>query len=167
MVPQIASPSFRESVLPSDRIAVEEIVASSGFFRPDEIAVAVELVDDRLNDPKHSTYRFVFAESDGVVQGYACFGLIPCTLTSYDIYWIAVRESARGSGLGGEILRRAEAQIAESGGLRSYIETSGKAQYEPSRGFYLKCGYREAANLADYYAPGDSKLIYEKVLLPA
>jgi hypothetical protein len=50
------------------------------------------------------------------------------------------------------------------GGRRIYIETSSRAQYEPTRGFYLKCGYRQETILEDFYAPGDGKVIYVKAL---
>ena len=34
--------------------------------------------------------------------------------------------------------------------------------YAPTRGFYLRCGYYQAALLKDFYAPGDDKVIYAK-----
>ena len=45
-----------------------------------------------------------------------------------------------------------------------YIETSNREQYAPTRGFYLRCGYRQEALLKDFYAVGDDKVIYGKVL---
>jgi hypothetical protein len=45
-----------------------------------------------------------------------------------------------------------------------YIETSNRPQYEPTRGFYLRCGYRIDAVLEDFYAAGDAKVIYVKAL---
>ena len=58
----------------------------------------------------------------------------------------------------------AETHIAARGGRRVYVETSSRAQYEPTRAFYLRCGYRVEATLADFYATGDSKVILIKVL---
>jgi hypothetical protein len=51
-----------------------------------------------------------------------------------------------------------------AGGTRIYIETSHRADYEATRGFYERCGYRLEAVLADYYAPGDGRAIYVKGL---
>jgi hypothetical protein len=45
-----------------------------------------------------------------------------------------------------------------------YVETSSRDQYEPTRRFYLKCGYRVDAVLEDFYAPGDGKVIFVKAL---
>jgi hypothetical protein len=47
-----------------------------------------------------------------------------------------------------------------------YAETSSRPQYEPTRSFYRACGYRLEARLEDFYAPGDGKVIFLKVLGP-
>jgi ribosomal protein S18 acetylase RimI-like enzyme len=70
----------------------------------------------------------------------------------------------RGKGLGTALLEESERRIASMGGTRVYIETSARSLYEPTRAFYLARGYREEARLADYYAPGDAKVIYVKIL---
>jgi ribosomal protein S18 acetylase RimI-like enzyme len=139
---------------------VREIVVSSGFFSKAEIEVAVELVQVRLNKGIESGYHFLFAEEDKKVVGYSCFGPIPCTVESYDIYWIAVQEELRRSGLGVELLKKVEEKIKEMGGKRIYVETSSREQYEPTRSFYSRCGYRKEATLKNFYSPGDDKVIY-------
>ena len=57
--------------------------------------------------------------------------------------------------------------IASRGGGRVYAETSGRPLYESTRAFYLRCGYRREAELADFYAPGDAKVIFVKTIPPA
>ena len=143
---------------------VREIVVSSGFFSKAEIEVAVELVQLRLNKGIESGYHFLFAEEDKKVVGYSCFGPIPCTVESYDIYWIAVQEDLRRSGLGVELLKKVEEKIREMGGKRIYVETSSREQYEPTRLFYSRCGYRREATLKNFYSPGDDKVIYLRAL---
>jgi ribosomal protein S18 acetylase RimI-like enzyme len=143
---------------------VREIVVSSGFFSEAEIDVAVELVKERRNKGIESGYYFLFAEKDRKVVGYSCFGPIPCTEESYDVYWIAVQEELRRSGLGAKILKRVEKKIKEMGGMRIYVETSSREQYKPTRSFYSRCGYRKEATLKNFYSPGDDKVIYLRVL---
>ena len=46
--------------------------------------------DERLEKGAASGYEFVIAEDDSSMVGYACFGEIPCTVGSYDLYWIVV-----------------------------------------------------------------------------
>jgi len=156
--------TWREEPTPSDRKRVREIVVSSGFFSDAEIEVAVELVQERLNKGIESGYFFLFAEKDRNVVGYSCFGPIPCTEESYDIYWIAVQEELRRSGLGARILKRVEDRIKEMGGKRIYVETSSREQYRPTRSFYSRCGYQKEATLKNFYSSGDDKVIYLRVL---
>ncbi|MFA5816132.1 MAG: GNAT family N-acetyltransferase [Bacteroidales bacterium] len=156
--------TIRSEVIPSDPMAVENIVSSSGFFRPDEVPVAVELVTERLEKGAESGYEFVIADVDGLTVAYACFGLIPCTLFSYDLYWIATQEDYRGQGLGKIVLREVEKAVAASGGKTIYVETSYLPKYEPTRAFYLKNNYIEKARFEDFYNDGDDKVVYIKRL---
>jgi ribosomal protein S18 acetylase RimI-like enzyme len=155
---------LRDTVLPTDPAAVRQIVASTGFFHPPEIDVAVELVQEHLSRGPASGYFFLFAEQGGKVIGYTCYGPIACTVGSFDLYWIAVHNDQRGRGLGRHLLAATEKCIAQSGGRRVYIETSGRAQYAPTQHFYEACAYVREAVLADFYAPGDDKIIYGKVI---
>jgi GNAT superfamily N-acetyltransferase len=152
--------TVRTSVQPADAHAVRRIVESTGLFRPAEIDVAVELVQAYLEKGPASGYEFVFAEQKGEVVAYACFGRNSLTVQSWDLYWIAVHKSLQGKGLGRVLLEQVEQHIARAGGGRIYIETSHRADYQATRGFYERCGYTLEAVLADFYAPGDSKAIY-------
>jgi ribosomal protein S18 acetylase RimI-like enzyme len=153
---------YRDDVHPGDRVIVRDLVSDSGFFNPEEIDVAVELVEERLANGLCSGYSFIFAEYAGAVLGYTCFGPIPGTVQSYDLYWIVVRNAYRGLGLGSCLLMRSERQIAQQGGSRVYVETSSRALYEPTRAFYHAHSYYQEAVLDDYYAPNDSKVIFVK-----
>jgi len=155
---------IRRTILPADRPAIEELLGATGFFNPEEIAVALELVDDRLANGTASHYRFLVAEEGGVAVGYACWGPIPGTVAAADLYWIAVHPRSQGQGVGRVLLEEAERWIAEEGRSRIYVETATRAQYAPTRAFYSRCGYRLEAELADFYAPGDGKAIFLKVV---
>ena len=153
---------LRYEVEPQDAEKVRRLAEATGFFYPYEIDIAVELVEDRLSHGLESEYHFIMAEQDGRLVGYACYGPIPCTAASYDLYWIAVHPDFQGQGLGRELLAEAEKLIANAGGKRIYVDTSERAQYDPTRAFYEKCDYRLEAVLKDFYAPGDGKAIYCK-----
>lgn len=155
---------FREEVKPSDIETVRDILESSSYFYKEEIAVGVELVEERLNKGIASGYHFLFAEDKGKITGYTCFGEIACTKGSFDLYWIAVHNDIRGSGIGKKLLALTEKKIAEMGGKRIYVETSNRKQYESTRVFYLKCRYSVEAILKDFYGPGDDKVIFVKVV---
>ncbi|MBN2012255.1 GNAT family N-acetyltransferase [candidate division KSB1 bacterium] len=156
--------AFRDDVQPNDPEHVRDIVTSSGFFSDEEINIAVELVTERLEKGLASGYYFIFADENGRTVGYACFGPIPGTRASYDLYWIAVHDNQRGQGIGKQLLQRSEHSINQLGGKRIYIETSSRDQYVPTRSFYINNEYDTAAVLDDFYAPGDSKYIFVKEL---
>ncbi len=153
---------LRQEVRRGDPQVVRGITESSGFFYPEEIDTAVELVDERLARGERSGYWFLFADDGAETVGYTSFGPIACTKGSFDLYWIAVAARMRGKGLGKQLLGESERVIAGMGGKRIYVETSSRPQYDPTRGFYLACGYREEARLEDFYGPGDAKVIYVK-----
>jgi GNAT superfamily N-acetyltransferase len=156
--------TLRYDVRPEDRENVRRLVDSTGVFSPVEIDVAVELVDERLERGLESEYFFVFAEQEGRAVGYTCYGPIPLTAASYDLYWIAVDKAMHGQKLGRTLLEKSEELIRQVGGKRVYIETSNRHHYAATRGFYLRCGYRQAALLDNFYADGDDKVIYVKDL---
>ena len=155
---------FRSDVRPADIQEISQIVSATGFFRGDEIAVAIELVQERLQKGVKSGYEFILAELASGLAGFACYGLIPCTLTSFDLYWIVVTPAYQRRGLGQALIDRAEVQIRQAHGRHVYIETSGRPQYEPTRNFYMRGGYQIAATLPDFYALGDDKIIWRKIL---
>jgi GNAT superfamily N-acetyltransferase len=161
-----ATIEFRTTVTEADLTIVRDVTASTGFFYPEEVDTAVELVEDRLAKGPRCGYYFLFAELGGRTVGYTSYGPIACTKESFDLYWIVVDGAFRGKGLGTKLLERSEADIAKLGGSRVYIETSARHFYEPTRAFYLARGYTQIAELEDFYAPGDAKAMYLKVLMP-
>ena len=158
-------PNFRETLLPTDREAIRRLVEATGFFSGEEVEIAVELVDERLLKGESSGYHFLIAEEGGRLSAYACFGPIPGTKCSFDLYWIVVAPEGRRRGIGRQVLARIESRMAERGAGRIYAETSGQPQYAPTRAFCEACGYAPAAFLEDFYAPGDGKVVYVKEIV--
>ncbi len=156
---------FRDTIVPEDGRRVRRLVEVTGFFHPDEVAVAEELVVEGLEKGDASGYHFVMADHYGRLAGYACFGPIPCTAASYDLYWIAVHPDFQGRGLGRRLLTESERRIKAAGGSRIYVDTSQRVQYASTRAFYERCGYRLETVLKDFYAVGDGKAIYCKSLI--
>lgn len=140
---------------------VRDIITSTNFFQDHEIPVAVELVEERLEKGLESGYHFIFASIVGKTIAYACYGEIPCTKGSYDLYWIVTHNDYRGKGIGKALMAEVEKQIMGSGGRVIYIETSSKPQYKPTRLFYENYGCVTEAVLKDFYDYGDDKIIYK------
>jgi GNAT superfamily N-acetyltransferase len=159
--------SWRKTLQQSDASAVGTLVQETGFFSEEETQVAIELVEETLTRGSASGYEFVFADAPGntgKLLAYACFGPVPATRSSYDLYWIAVTPVQQGKGLGGQLLQEVERCALESGATQMYLDTSGRPQYAPTRAFYLSQGYQVAATLKDFFAPGDDKVMFVKYL---
>jgi ribosomal protein S18 acetylase RimI-like enzyme len=155
---------YRSRVVDADAAALRRLVASPGVFRREERAVALELLEARLTHGSRSGYSFFFAERGAELLGYAAWGRTPLTQRTFDLYWIVVAPAAQGQGLGRALLELVEGAVAAGGGGRLYIETSSRKAYARSRRFYREAGYRRVAELRDFYAPRDHKVMFCKVI---
>jgi ribosomal protein S18 acetylase RimI-like enzyme len=103
-------------------------------------------------------------DTEGALEGYACWGPTPGTDRGYDLYWIAVDPRAQGGGYGSALMRAIEARLRERGARLLVAETSSRASYAQTRAFYERGGYVERARVRGFYAVGDDRVIYSKLL---
>jgi ribosomal protein S18 acetylase RimI-like enzyme len=155
---------FRSRARSADLPALRRLVDSTRVFYPEERAIALELLEQRLAFGVKSGYEFFFADQAGELVGYCAWGAVPLTRRSYDLYWIAVAPHVQGHGLGRRLMALTERAVARRGGGRLYIETSSRGVYARTRRFYRAAGYGQAARLADFYAPGDHKIVFCKTI---
>ncbi len=149
----------------SDRAAVAEIVLAVGNFNRGEIDCALELIDIYLNDTKQEDYYVVVAADPAKkVRGYACWGPVPLTKGTFDLYWIASHPDVQGQGYGRELMKYVEQKVRESNGRLLVLETSAKESYEKTVRFYRRLEYEEASLIRDFYDVGDDKVIFVKRL---
>lgn len=155
-------------LVPPDREGVIRILESSGNFTSDEVATALELIDEWLEGGEESGYLTYVLDSVGEdsvgVLGYICFGPTPLTEWTYDIYWIAVDKSKHRGGVGKRLLKFAEEEVQRRGGRLLLIETSSQETYDGTIQFYERTGYQLVGRINEYYKVGDDKLIFAKRL---
>jgi D-alanine-D-alanine ligase len=156
----ITLPSLR-TLTAADRGRIEEISRAVGIFRADEIAVALEVFDAGVAGSPD--YFALGAEHDGRLAGWICWGPTPCTLGTFDLYWMAVDPALHGAGVGTALLHAMEARLAGVARL-VVVETAGRPDYAPTRAFYEARGYRAVSRIPDFYAPGDDQVVYVKSL---
>lgn len=159
--------TFRKRAKKSDAKRVAEIMKSSGFFEeaPDEIDSAINDLNDSISLPEESEdCRFIFAEQNGKVVGFLCYGRESCTVNTFYFYWVAVDNNLRGGGVGKKLFDEGAKDIKALGGRKIFLQTAGRDQYIPTQKFYEKNGFILEAVLKDYYVVGDSCYIYSKVI---
>lgn len=147
---------------PEDRQIVLSFLSDTGFFRPDEIDIAREVLDAALAEGPQGHYQSFVAEVDGETVGWVCYGPTPCTVGTYDIYWIGVSPAWQGKGIGQALMAFSEQAIRDRGGRLFVVETSGRESYAPTRRFYEALGYTQVARIPDFYGPGDPRVIFTK-----
>ena len=152
----------------ADRSGVFRILESAGNFTPEEVATALELIDEWLELGEHSGYLTYVLESQGEeaaeVLGYVSFGPTPLTESTYDLYWIAVDKSKHRGGVGKRLMKFTEEETLRRGGKMLLIETSSQETYGGTIQFYERTGYELVGKIPEYYKPGDDKLIFAKRL---
>ncbi len=167
---------------------VAAILQATGVFRTDEIDVALEVFDEAVPDggrrsgdaalpsdgdgssPASSTDASyvvlgAFTPDDDLI-GFACHGPTPGTDRTHDLYWIAVDPAQQSAGVGTTLLHEVEGQLLGQHARMLVVETSSRSDYEPTREFYGRRGFIEAARVRGFYAPGDDRIILTKRFQP-
>ncbi len=176
MTPRVR-PRLRD-LTSADLTRVLEITRVTGVFREEELVIAGEVFSDCVahpgpsggaepdagsGDPAGRPYYALGAEAEGRLSGWICWGATPCTERTWDLYWLAVDPGSQGLGVGSALVEEMERRLRGVARLVS-IDTSGRADYTPTREFYLKRGYQAVARVPDFYAPGDDQVIFTKHL---
>ncbi|HKI54806.1 MAG TPA: GNAT family N-acetyltransferase [Anaerolineales bacterium] len=113
--------------------------------------------------PPDGYYFLVYRDGDKVL-GFTCFGIRYLAEGVYDLFWIAVDPDARRKGVGGALITSSEEAVRAMGGRILIAETSGTAEYQSTREFYVRMGYDNEATIKDFYKPSDDLKIYTKRL---
>lgn len=160
---------IRKELVKEDIQNIRSILQSTGFFdqAPDEIDVATELVEIALNNGNNvENYQILIAEDEtGTMSGYVCFARVPCTLTTFEMYWLCVNKAVQSRGIGQFLVDEVFKMVKELGGHKVVLQTAGRSQYLPTQQFYLHYGFILEASIKDYYAPGDDCLTFTKEIV--
>ncbi len=145
---------------PSDRAALEELVAGDELFTAEEARVALELIDDALAE--RGEYFLLVASASGRLLGYVCYGDTPMTEHTWDLFWLVTHRDVRGRGVARALVTCMERDIRERGGRLIRVETSNL--YHAAAAFYARLGYPVATRVRDFYRAGDDLLLFIKHL---
>lgn len=149
---------------PSDTQPLLALATQTGVFKPHEIQALDEVLADYHATNHGLGHHSVTFEEQGQILGFAYYAPAAMTDRTWYLYWIAVMKSTQARGIGGKLLAFAENDIREKDGRILLIETSSLPHYELTRKFYVKHHYDQAAVIADFYADGDSMVVFSKRL---
>ena len=156
--------SYRLEPVPEDIRRVRTLMNATALFLDNEVETATRQLQEKLDRDAGSSYQFLFVEQYGRLLGFAAYGPVPCSATSFNLYWIIIQPGLQGRGLGRKIIMETEKTIQSQGGTRVYAETSERIYNASLRVFYERCGYRIISTIEDYYAEGESRITYGKTL---
>jgi ribosomal protein S18 acetylase RimI-like enzyme len=148
---------------PEETSQLLAMTAATGLFKPLEVQALQEVLDDYHATDQQLGHCCVSYEKNEQVLGFAYYAPAGMTDRAWYLYWIVVSKDLQARGIGSELLRFVEDDIRERHkGRVLFIETGSLPHYEKTRRFYLKNGYEQHALLKDYYAAGDSMVVFRK-----
>ena len=153
--------------LPDDTPTLVAQATATGMFKSYEIEALQEVLDDyhAVNHIHGHVGRTLM--DAGAIVGFAYFAPAAMTDRTWELWWIVVDPSRQGQGLGSKMLAEIEREVKSLGGRILLIDTSSQPLYVQTRQFYLKHAYSLAAQVPDFYADGDDKVIFAKRLATA
>jgi GNAT superfamily N-acetyltransferase len=150
------------ALLPADTPLLLQLTEGTGVFKPMEIQALREVLDDYHATNQREGHRAAGLDEGGELVGFIYYAPAAMTDRAWNLWWIVVAKARQAAGVGSALLAHAEEEVRRERGRVLFVETSSLPSYEPTRRFYLKHGYAEAARLADYYAASDDLLFFRK-----
>jgi ribosomal protein S18 acetylase RimI-like enzyme len=147
---------------PEDTPALLAIAESTGVFSALDMDALRGVLADFHAGRETETHVLVSYEQDGQVIGFAYYAPASMTDRTWYLWWIAVGKHVQSRGVGKALLEYLEEDIRGRHGRLLVLETSSLPSYEPTRRFYLRNGYGEAATVKDYYADGHHMVVFRK-----
>ncbi len=154
------------TTLESETEILKTIAHGTKVFKPHEVDALEEVLDEYHAGNHLAGHKAITCEEDGKVIGFAYYAPTVMTDGTWYLYWIFVDKQTQAKGVGSKLLHYVEEDIRQSGGRLFLIETSSLPSYDPTRKFYLKYGYEQAAVIKDFYTDGDDLVVFRKRLAP-
>jgi ribosomal protein S18 acetylase RimI-like enzyme len=104
---------------------------------------------------------WLVAEDDGAAQGFAFARPEEMADRVWNVLALGVSPDAQRGGHASGLLHALEARLEAR---MIIIETTQTPEQEAARAFYAKEGYEAVAQITDFYAEGEDKIVYRKVM---
>ncbi len=148
---------------PDDTAALMALADATGLFPPDGLEFLRQLLSESLGKTGTTDPFWLTDEDDGLV-GVAYCEPERLADNTWNLRWIAIHPDRQGQGRGTQLLDAVEQALKPRGGRLLLVETSGLPELAGTRAFYETCGFEAEARIRDFYAQGDDKVVFRKVL---
>lgn len=101
---------------------------------------------------------------DGEPVGVAYCAPEPVTRGTWNLLMLWTRADRHGRGHGAALVQHLERELTKREARLLIVETSGLASFGPARRFYSKCGFLQEATIKNFFAAGDDKLVFTKLV---
>ena len=156
---------FRNTLRENDPEIIAHIASSTGFFDDRDVQHNADIARHLLLQ-KDCEHRFLFAEYNGKTVAYACFEELPdAKAGTYELYWLSTLNEYRGLGIGRKLVDYLIATLKNYDAERLYVKTDSTPQYEPTRRFYEKCGFKFEEEIIDPSNSNETIKKYFKYIL--
>ncbi len=149
---------------PDDSAALIALAVAAEMFPANETAALKKVLADYFGGKLDDGHVWVTDEEEGEPCGVAYYAPDLMADRTWYLYMIAVHPNYQRRGRGTALIQHVENALRSRGERLLLVETSGLPKYARARAFYTKCGFEPEARIRDFYAPGDDKVVFRKVL---
>lgn len=151
--------------LSTDRAAIRTLIAHESASTSNQEALAYFL---RLAfDGTSNESRAIVAEGNGAVVGFVLFGDVAGAIGTGRLHTINVASTARRNSIGRGLCDAAIADMIAHGARLVLVEVPDDPSSMPGRALLARCGFVEAARVADYYRDGVDLVVLDRLAQPA
>ena len=137
--------------------------AFSQTWAPNEKKIVKQAVEDSLNAKNH---RYWYVEVDNMIV--AAMGVRENKYGSggyvMDEDYLAVHKDYRRKGIASQLLKEVEKFVKQQHGRYIHVLSCDISSYAPARSFYLHHGYKQVAEIPNYYVEGEGRVDFFKQL---
>lgn len=142
-----------------DLADVRHVLDTSGLFPSEMLA---DMAEPFLTGVSPSSWLVAIGEGRALAFAYCASERM--TDGTHNLLAIAVASDHQRSGVGGALLRQLESSLRRTDARLLLVETSTDPDQDGARAFYARQGFTEEARIRDFYALGQTKVVFWKKL---
>ena len=146
-------------IIRADLAQLKAIITATDLFPAESLDAMVE---GFLRGETTEEHWLTIDDSEPTAIAY--FRPEPVTNGTWNLLLIAVHPEIQSKGIGSALTKHIEKFLADRGARLLLVETSGSPDFESQRRFYCNLGYREEAQIRDFYDAGEDKIVFCKSL---